>query len=169
MSMPSDSPSNGEVRITIKDLYMAQRQYESRLADSDKKLSELMTDLRVTLIGIQTHIANVDTRNAAADELHREHGRRLSEMERVVDSSGVRSLREDRASALLAVEERHDRLESRIQELESKAMSSVAVNEATRQASAARTLARQTFWLAVAGIVALVGLIVTLISVRGHL
>lgn len=160
MTVP-ESAGNGEVRITLKDLYLAQKQYEGKLADSDKRLSETFADLKLTLLGINNHLSTVDQRNAASDELHREHGRRLTEVERTLDTSGVRTMREERDSIV-------KRVEDRLHDLETKAASSDAVEDADREARSARTLARQTFWFAVAGMAAVVGLLITLLTLKVH-
>lgn len=153
-----NSPAaDGEVRITIKDLYMAQKQYEGKLVDSDKKLGEALGDLRITLISIQSHLQGLDTRNAAADELHREHGRRLSEVERVIDQSGVRSLREDRDAIVTE-------LRTRLGNLETTTASTQAVEEAEKATRQASSSARMAFWGMIAALIAAVGLLVALLA-----
>lgn len=158
MTNPDISGGNGEVRITLKDLYMAQKQYEGKLVDSDKKLGEALADLRITLIGIQTHLTGVDARNTMADELVREQGRRIGDLERAIDSSGVRSLPNDFRG-----------LDERLTKLETNVATDSAVQDADRQARSARTLAKQTFWGMIVALATAIGIIVTLvIQAKGH-
>lgn len=154
MSSPA---GDGEVRITIKDLFMAQKQYEDKLVQSDKKLGEALSDLRITLIGISTHLQGLDQRNAAADELHREHGRRLSEVERIIDVSGVRTMREERD---VIVKDIYDKIAI----LDKDTASKKAVEEAQHSAKQAGSNARLAFWGMVAAIVAALGLAVALLA-----
>lgn len=147
--MDDEQHAGNGLRITLKDLYQSQQTI-------DRRLAETFADLKVTLVKIQTHLDTVDQRNQAADELHREHGRRIGEVERVIDMTGVRSLREDRQRIA-------DAFEARLRKLEYEDVSAAAVAEATDRAADARSKARVAFWGMVVALATAIGALVTLL------
>lgn len=69
--------TEGTVRITLKDVYQQTQSLEKSLSDS-------LATLNLTMTQIKSHIAGQDTRNAAADQIHAEHGIRLTTIEAIV-------------------------------------------------------------------------------------
>ena len=75
--MTAVDTSAGEVRITLKDVYQQTQSLE-------KSLSGSLGTLNLTMVAIQGHLGQLDTRNAAADQLNKEHGDRLTAAERIL-------------------------------------------------------------------------------------
>jgi hypothetical protein len=71
---------DGTVRITLKDVYQQTQSLE-------KSLSESLSALNLTMTQIKSHIDGQDQRNAAADQLHVEHGARLTSLEATVNQA----------------------------------------------------------------------------------
>lgn len=161
----SEQPGNGDLRITLKDLYLAQQEFSKQRVESDKRLSDILSELKVTLVQIQVHMGAMDARNAAADQLHQDHSQRILDLERLVDQQGLRTIRSERESILLGMETRFDRLEKGVTEEE-------AVRAYKSQAGQAKTSARNMFWgmmVAVGtAIAALVAVVVMIIQLRGR-
>lgn len=74
--MPAMS-DDGTVQITLKDVYQQQQAIERTLSDS-------LNGLNLTMQQIRSHIEQLDTRNAAADQIHVEHASRLAKVESVI-------------------------------------------------------------------------------------
>ena len=144
--MTENSPGD-QLRITLKDVYKSQQSIESKLA-------ETFSELKITLAKIQAHLDNVSQRNRAADVLHAEQGRRIAELERTVDVSGLRTLRQDR-----------DVLDTRVRKLEDSEVSGVAVAAASATAGVARHRARGAMWGMVAALATALGTLSGLIAI----
>lgn len=154
MSEDDQQLANGGLRITLKDLYQSQQTI-------DRRLAETFADLKITLAKIQTHLDNVDQRNMAADELHREQGRRIGEIERMIDISGLRTMREDRQRLT-------DAFEMRLRRLEDSDVSSAALTEAQDKAKSAVIRSRQAFWGMVVAIATVIAAAVALLTMHAH-
>lgn len=66
--------ATGEVRITLKDVYQQTQSLEKSLGDA-------LGTLNLTMQQIKGHIETLDSRNAAADQLHVEHAQRITLVE----------------------------------------------------------------------------------------
>lgn len=66
--------SDGQVRITLKDVYQQTQSLEKSLGDA-------LSALNLTMQQIKGHIETLDSRNAAADQLHVEHAQRITTAE----------------------------------------------------------------------------------------
>lgn len=126
--------------VTLKDVYTSQQQIERRLADT-------LGELKITLTTINSHLSGLDQRNAAADELHKEQGRRLDRLERVIDAGHVEGL------------------DARVRQLETSDTGAEAVAAATKEAESARHQSTVRLWQVVGTMGGLVGLIVAIASV----
>jgi hypothetical protein len=78
------------VVITLKDVYESSQALTARVADS-------FTELRLTLQDISHHLHDVDSRNQAADEIHKDHGTRLRALEDAQVSSAAVGAATDKA------------------------------------------------------------------------
>lgn len=166
MGMPD---GNGDLRITIKDLYLAQQEFGKKQVDSERKLSETFADLKITLVQIQNHISSIDTRNAAADQLNIEHARRIQDLERIVESQGLRNVREERHAIVLEIDKKFDSVEKRFDELERGVVGEEAVKAYRAEAGQAKNNARNMFWAMVIAIATALGTLITLIVlIRSH-
>lgn len=87
----------GQVTITLKDVYQATQTLERSLSDS-------LGTLNLTMVSIKGHLEQLDTRNAAADELHKEQGERLRKLETAVESAKLPSTLPDYEVRLRALE-----------------------------------------------------------------
>ena len=65
---------DGQVRITLKDVYQQTQSLEKSLGDA-------LGTLNLTMQQIKGHIEQLDTRNSAADQLHVEHAQRIALVE----------------------------------------------------------------------------------------
>ena len=85
--MAAEAP-DGSVRITLKDVYETNQLLASQVASA-------FADLRVTLANLGHHLESIDARNGAADQLHSDMSRRLSELEQAqVTGAAVRGYRD---------------------------------------------------------------------------
>lgn len=72
--------SDGRVSITLKDVYQQTQSLEKSLGDS-------LATLNLTMVSIKSHLETLDSRNSAADELHREHSDRIRKLEIITDAA----------------------------------------------------------------------------------
>jgi predicted component of type VI protein secretion system len=72
--------NDGTVRITLKDVYQQTQSLEKTLSDS-------MSSLNLTMQDIRGHIDSQDKRNTSADQLHAEHGARITAMEAMLQQA----------------------------------------------------------------------------------
>ena len=87
----SDVDSDGQVRITLKDVYQQTQSLEKTFGDRtvslEKSLSDSLASINLTMQDIRGHIDSQDKRNTSADQLHTEHGTRLTAVEAVLAQS----------------------------------------------------------------------------------
>ena len=69
--------SDGQVRITLKDVYQQTQSLEKSLGDA-------LSALNLTMQQIKGHIEQLDSRNSAADQIHVEHAARIAQAESVL-------------------------------------------------------------------------------------
>ena len=79
---------DGQVRITLKDVYQQTQSLEKSLGDA-------LGALNLTMQSIKDHIGRLDSRNAAADQIHVEHAGRLTKIENVVLSAQPEATHKD--------------------------------------------------------------------------
>ena len=79
---------DGLVRITLKDVYQQTQSLEKSLSDS-------LSALNLTMTQIKAHIDGQDRRNTAADQLHVEHGARLTAVEGILQQAQPISTKAD--------------------------------------------------------------------------
>lgn len=150
-------PGPGDLVITLKDVYLAQQDFSRQKAESDRKLTDVLTSLQITLDRIQNKIASMDARNSAADELHREQGRRLSDLERMAELSGLSTLRQDRQAVI-------EQIEARLGKLETGVVSQEAVDAYKDQATRSRNTSRNLVWAVILAVFTAVGSIAVLVG-----
>jgi uncharacterized coiled-coil protein SlyX len=150
-------PGQGDLVITIKDVYLAQQEFSRQKSESDRKLTEIMTSLQITLDRIQNKMAGMDARNSAADELHREHGRRISDLERVAEVSGLSTLRQDRQAII-------EQFENRISRLEAGVSSQEAVDAYKDAATRSRSTSRNLVWAVILAVATAIGSVALLVG-----
>ena len=80
--------SDGQVRITLKDVYQQTQSLE-------KSLSDALSTLNLTMQSIKGHIETLDTRNAAADQIHVEHAGRITKVESVLLAAQPEAMKTD--------------------------------------------------------------------------
>jgi len=78
----------GTVTITLKDVYQQTQSLE-------KSLSGALTTLNLTMLSIKNHLEQLDSRNAAADELHREQSDRIRAAENVLSGANLATVLPD--------------------------------------------------------------------------
>lgn len=78
----ADVPSNGNVQITLKDVYQQTQSLERALSDS-------LGSLNLTMVSIKSHLETIDNRNSAADELHREQNDRIRKVEEIITAANL--------------------------------------------------------------------------------
>jgi len=83
-----DEERDGQVRITLKDVYQQTQSLERSLGDS-------LGALNLTLLGIRAHMEQLDSRNTAADELHREQSDRIRAAENVLSGANLATVLPD--------------------------------------------------------------------------
>jgi len=89
--------SAGTVRITLKDVYQQTQSLEKSLYDS-------LATLNLTMTQIKSHIDSQDQRNAAADQLHVEHGTRLTTVEAILQQAQPITVHNDQETRLRSLE-----------------------------------------------------------------
>jgi predicted component of type VI protein secretion system len=88
---------DGQVRITLKDVYQQTQQLEKSLSDS-------LAALNLTMTQIKAHIAAQDQRNTAADLLQAEHGTRLTAIEATLNQSQPVATHQDQENRIRSLE-----------------------------------------------------------------
>jgi len=88
---------DGQVRITLKDVYQQTQSLEKSLGDA-------LTTLNLTMQQIKSHIEALDTRNAAADLIHAEHAARLAAAESVLQQAQPVRTQQDHEVRLRSLE-----------------------------------------------------------------
>src|SRR5262244_3301201 len=89
--------SDGQVRITLKDVYQQTQSLE-------KSLSDALSALNLTMQSIKSHIEQLDTRNAAADQIHVEHSARISGIQTIIDQAQPVATRTDFETRIRSLE-----------------------------------------------------------------
>ena len=89
--------TDGTVRITLKDVYQQTQSLEKSLSDS-------LATLNLTMTQIKSHIDSQDQRNTAADQLHVEHGARLSAIQTILDQAQPVTVQADHETRLRSLE-----------------------------------------------------------------
>lgn len=154
--MNDATPANGDVRVTVKDVYLAQQSMKDQIAERDRQIAETLATINLTMVKVSTHIDSIDARNLAADEIHREQGRKIENLTAVVDANGLRSIRDDHTRDMRDIY-------SKLEALRDSQVSTDAVKKATEIAHNSRTTARQAFWGMLAALAACAGVFIALL------